>query len=85
LCRSVGALPWIVVPTTFSAAELTGLGKFLAEQSATRNFSDIVLEFGNENWNSIFRPAGIADPKAYAEVADRPSSSFGGAPDRHCD
>lgn len=71
LCQSVGALPWIVVPTTFSAVELTGLGKFLAAQNTSRRFSEIVLEFGNENWNEIFRPAGIPDPKAYAEVADR--------------
>jgi hypothetical protein len=47
------------------------LGKFLAEQNTSRRFSEIVLEFGNENWNEIFRPAGIPDPKTYAEVADR--------------
>jgi hypothetical protein len=44
LCRNVGALPWVVVPTTFSDVELTGLGKFLAAQNTSRRFSEIALE-----------------------------------------
>jgi hypothetical protein len=71
LCRRVGARPWVVVPVTFSDAELVGLGKYLAAQNASYRFDEIALEFGNENWNGIFRPAAIPDPATYGAVADR--------------
>jgi hypothetical protein len=71
LCARVGARPWVVVPTTFSDAELIGLGKFLAAENDSRRFDRIALEFGNENWNGIFRPAGIPNPETYGLVADR--------------
>jgi len=71
LCRRVDARPWIVVPATFSDSELVGLGKFLAAQNAARRFDEIALEFGNENWNAIFRPAAIPDPQTYGAVASR--------------
>ena len=69
LCREIGARPWIIVPPTFSDAELVGLGKFLA--AVDPGFDQIALELGNENWNAIFRPAGIPDAQTYGAVANR--------------
>ncbi len=68
LCATIGASPWVVVPTTFTDEELTGLGRYLASQ---RRFEEILLEFGNENWNGMFRPAGISDPMAHGQAASR--------------
>lgn len=71
LCRQVGARPWIIVPTTFHDEDLVGLGQFLAKRQLSDRFAEILLEFGNENWNAIFRPSGITDPRTHGEVADR--------------
>jgi hypothetical protein len=69
LSRSVGADPWLVVPTTFSGDECAGLGQWLAGHAS--DFDEVLVEFGNENWNGLFRPAGIPDPGAHGEAADR--------------
>jgi hypothetical protein len=71
LCQQVGAQPWIVVPPTFYDSELTGLGRYLAREQSTYRFSEIVVEWGNENWNPIFRPASIPDPAVMAQAANR--------------
>ncbi|MDX2034423.1 MAG: hypothetical protein SF339_27355 [Blastocatellia bacterium] len=68
LCTKLDSLPWIVVPPTFTDEELQGLGRYLNTQS---RFAEIVVEFGNENWNSTFRPAGIPDPIAHGAAATR--------------
>ncbi len=71
LCRQVGAWPWVIVPTTFTDDECLGLGQYLAGAWREGGFGEIVVEFGNENWNALFRPAGIADPRVHAEAARR--------------
>ncbi|EGV17699.1 hypothetical protein [Thiocapsa marina] len=71
LSRSVGANPWLVMPTTFTTDEARRLGAWLAERIETDGFSEVLVEFGNENWNSIFRPAGIQDPAHHGAAADR--------------
>jgi hypothetical protein len=71
LCHQVGAQPWIVVPTTFYDSELTGLGQYLVNQQSTYNFNEIVLEWGNENWNAIFRPGSIQNPIVMGQAANR--------------
>ncbi len=71
LCAKIAAQPWIVVPTTFYDSEFTGLGNYFAQAQATYHFSEIVVEFGNENWNSDFRPAGIEDPAVMGQLAER--------------
>jgi hypothetical protein len=71
LCRQVGAWPWIIVPTTFADDECIGLGQYLARAWREGGFGELVVEFGNENWNALFRPAGIADPRVHAEAARR--------------
>lgn len=67
LCRRVRANPWVVIPTTFSDDELQELGRRLASE----RFDDVILEFGNEQWNPLFRPAGIPNHVTHAAAASR--------------
>lgn len=71
LCRDVGAAPWIVAPTTFSDDEWRDLGRFLARRAPSSRASEVVVEFGNENWNPLSRAAGVTDPIAHAAAAER--------------
>ncbi len=69
LCEEVGARPWIVLPTTLSDAEAARLGVWLQTHAA--GFDDVVVEFGNENWNPLFQAAGITDGDRHAAAAAR--------------
>ncbi|MFM8330899.1 MAG: hypothetical protein ACKN9T_04365 [Candidatus Methylumidiphilus sp.] len=71
LCKQIGALPWLVLPTTFSDAEYQAAGRYLAGRARADGFAEILVEFGNENWNAMFRPAGLSDPKAHGAMAGR--------------
>jgi len=71
LNRLVGAQPWLILPTTFSPDEARQLGAWLAERITDHGFDEVIVEFGNENWNAIFRPAGILDPERHGAAADR--------------
>jgi len=71
LNRLVGAQPWLILPTTFRPDEARQLGAWLAESIADHGFEEVIVEFGNENWNAIFRPAGIQDPEHHGAAADR--------------
>jgi len=71
LCAAVGARPWVVAPSTMSANEWRDFGVFLRQSADRYHFDEILVEFGNENWNQIFRPGGIPDAAIHAEVADR--------------
>ena len=71
LCAAIGARPWVILPATVTPAESREFGRALAEGWHRHGFDEIVVEHGNEHWNSIFRPAGIADAAVLAEVADR--------------
>jgi len=69
LSRTVQADPWLVVPTTFSGQECADLGRWLSGRAA--GFNEVLVEFGNENWNALFRPAGIPEAAAHGEAAMR--------------
>ena len=71
LAADVGARPWLVLPATSTPDEARALGQWLRRSWEQHHFDEIVVEHGNEHWNSIFRPAGIADLAVLAEVADR--------------
>jgi len=71
LCASVKAQPWVIAPTTLSDEEWRRFGAYLHAAFKEFGFKEIFVEFGNENWNSIFRPAGIPDAMALGTVADR--------------
>ena len=67
LCRSTGATPWLVASPAFSDDEWRELGRFLAGPTGA-GFREILVEFGNENWNPTFRQGGIPDPSAHREA-----------------
>ncbi len=71
LCEAVGAQPWVVAPTLLGDDEWRALGVALAKAGRRHGFREIVVEFGNENWNPIFRAAGFLSPDAHAQAADR--------------
>ncbi len=71
LAKQVGASPWIVVPPPFTQAECGELGRYLRDGKDYQSFPEIVVEFGNENWNPVFRFAGIPEPAPHGEAADR--------------
>jgi hypothetical protein len=71
LCHRVGARPWIVLPTTFYDSEFSAFGKYLARVQARFKFDEIVVEFGNENWNAVFRAGGIENPVTMGQAANR--------------
>lgn len=71
LCKAVGANPWIVIPTTFSEKEALRLGEFLAANASLEVFPSVIVEFGNENWNWVFRATGIPYAPQHGEVAEK--------------
>ena len=71
LAHTVGAEPWVVLPTTVTDAELQQYGAYLEQQQALYHFPEIMIELGNENWNGVFRGAGIISASSYAAVAQR--------------
>jgi hypothetical protein len=71
LCAAVGANPWIILPSTSSPEDARQIGRSLSTAWAQHHFTDIVVEHGNEHWNGIFRPAGVAQPQALGELVDR--------------
>ena len=71
LCQRVGASPWLVLPTTMSDEEYVELGSYLAATEKQLHFREVLVEFGNENWNPLFSAAGIQDGKRHGEAAAR--------------
>ena len=67
LCRRLGTRPWIVISPAYSDGECEALGARLRSEAV----QDSYVEFGNESWNMLFRPAGIPDPARHAEAANR--------------
>jgi hypothetical protein len=76
LAAAVGARPWVILPATATPDEARELGRALAEGWRRHGFEEIVVEHGNEHWNTIFRPAGLASAATLAEVADRAFSAL---------
>jgi len=71
LCKKIGANPWVILPTTFNDNEYEAFGRYLAERIKQDGFSEVVAEFGNENWNGIFRSGGFPNPQTHGRVAQR--------------
>lgn len=71
LCREVGATPWVNLPVTLRGDELQRLGTALSARATSHGLKEVFVEFGNENWNGIFRPGSISGPKALGEAAQR--------------
>jgi len=85
LCETIGADPWLVVPSTFSTTDASHLIEYLAGSSDTpygakraasghpnpwtMSFTKIHLEFGNEAWNSVFKGGTIEYSAPYGQRA----------------
>ncbi|QLG87787.1 hypothetical protein HQ393_05680 [Chitinibacter bivalviorum] len=70
LCTQVQAQPWVIGPPTLSSSEWFSFGQRLRIEADKAQLREVVLEFGNENWNALFRPAGLSDVKQHQQVAD---------------
>lgn len=71
LCAAIGARPWVVVPSTLTETEAQDFGRLLGALAHQYQIDETVVEFGNENWNALFRPAGLMHGATLAQVADR--------------
>jgi hypothetical protein len=71
LNAEIGAQPWLVLPTTLEDEELIQIGRFLRQQIDKYGFTEVIVEFGNENWNSVFRAAGIQNAATHGFAANR--------------
>lgn len=71
LCEEVGANPWIIAPTVLLDREYEEFGHFLAQHASKSRFKEVYVEFGNENWNWIFKPAGLPFPESHGMLAEK--------------
>lgn len=71
LSKEVNANPWIIVPVTWSDDDYQRLGKYLGQAAQAYGFSQIIVEFGNENWNWVFRPQSIPFYEVHGVAAER--------------
>ncbi len=69
LCEEVGSNPWIILSPTLSNYETQEFGSFLSKHANTSIFSNVILEFGNENWNWLYRPTGIPYYKQHGALS----------------
>jgi hypothetical protein len=67
----VQARPWFVLPSTTTVAQARAFGETLRRLWQRHRFDEMVIEHGNEHWNSVFRPAGIQTPATLSAVAER--------------
>jgi hypothetical protein len=85
LNHQVGSRPWIVIPVNLLDSEYTALGAELAALQKTYNFPEVLLEFGNEDWNGsscggvCFDQNTVTSQSAYAVVASRAFGIIGAA------
>jgi hypothetical protein len=67
LCTQVGANPWIALSSGIEDAELDALGDYLRNNADISLFSNVIIEFGNEN----------SDEKEYNNSFSRLSDAAG--------
>lgn len=70
LCAQIDAQPWVIGPPTLSIEQWFIFGQKLRQAADQAQRREVVLEFGNENWNALFRPAGLVDVAQHQQVAD---------------
>jgi len=71
LCAAVDARPWVIAPPLMSGEDWRRMGEAIAAGARRHGFDEVLVEFGNENWNELFRPAGFMSADTHAAVADR--------------
>lgn len=71
LSAAVGARPWIVGAPTWSQREWTQLGEWLTRALDRHGLPGAIVEFGNESWNPLFRPAAMDATPTLGQASDR--------------
>ena len=71
LAAEVGSRPWVILPATTTPEAARQFGAALRAGWQRHGFDEVVVEHGNEHWNTVFQAAGIADAATLAQVADR--------------
>jgi hypothetical protein len=61
LAAAVDARPWFVLPAVSSPSDAQAIGTAMLEIWRKHRFEEMVVEYGNEHWNPMFRAAGITD------------------------
>lgn len=81
VCETAGAFPWFTTPTVLSTNEMASLMEYLGgptntpygarraalghPQPWTEVFRRLIIEFGNESWNPVFRGGALFDVYAF--------------------
>jgi hypothetical protein len=76
LAAAVGARPWLILPSTFGVDDAEAFGRRIRVAVDRLKLPEIIIEYGNENWNPLFRPGGIAEPARHGEAAARAFAAF---------
>jgi len=71
LCKAVGAQPWLILPTTLGTSEAFRYGEAVRRLATQHGVGQVMVEFGNENWNPLFAAAGFVSGPAHAVAAQR--------------
>lgn len=71
VCKATGAIPWLVLPTTLDANEIIYFSRQLIGELKKFNIKEVVIEFGNENWNPLFESAGITSNAHHAYAVQK--------------
>jgi hypothetical protein len=71
LCAAIDARPWVVAPPLMGDDEWRQFGAALALAGRRYGFDEILVEFGHESWNELFRPAGFMAVDTHVAAADR--------------
>jgi len=69
LAQQVKAVPWIVLSPALTFDEWREAGRLLSAEADRRGFPEILIEYGNENWNNIFRTGGIPNDATLTAAA----------------
>ena len=70
LSRKVGARPWVVAPVVLRGGEWPAFGAALRRLLDETGSPEVVVEFGNENWNDIYAAGSLPDPREHGRAAE---------------
>jgi hypothetical protein len=76
LCHEVGAQPWLIGPPTFSTTEWEQFGAYLRDAADRYSFSQVMVEFGNETWSTLFQGGSLPEKKPHIDASNRAFSSL---------
>lgn len=71
LCAEIGAQPWVTGSGLWRDDEWEALAHYLRKARQQWGFKEVLVEFGNENWNTIFRPGGYTNQNDLIQRSNR--------------